>query len=353
MPVPGAALSYSEARSPGVLALLDGAPVLGTIEAHVTSTGCHAADRFELCVATSADPLMGAVFWGDIAGVQIDLQFNVGFGFVSLIQGYVDSVVIDPLAGTARVAGRDLSAGLIEARTQETFANHTSSEIATILAGRHGLGAQVQATTTPVGRYWELEHDHITLDQFSRSTTEWDLLAGLAEREGFDAWVAGTTLFFQPPATAVSPAAVIRPVPTPNGPPNVTWLRLERALTLAQPISVSVKSWNSRMAQTFVQTATTQGSSGVPLQYSFVLPNLTPDVALQMAQRRLDELVRHERVVTAEMPGELSISAHGLLGLEGTGTAFDQAYRIDEVERSIDARSGFRQTVRARNMSVF
>jgi phage protein D len=346
-------LSYSEARSPRLLVLLDGAPVLGAMEAHVTSTGCHSADCFEVSIATSADPLMGPPFWAGISGVRADIQCSIGLGFTSLMQGFVDSVVIDPLAGTARIAGRDLSAGLIEARTQETFANRTASEIATILAGRHGLGAAVQATTTPVGRYWELEHDHITLDQFSRSTTEWDLLTGLAEREGFEVWVAGTTLFFQPPATAVLPGATVRPVATLNGPANVTWLRMERALTLAQPIVVSVKSWNSRMAQSFVQTATTSasGASGTPLQYHFVMPNLTPDVALQMAQLRLDELVRHERVVTAEMPGEVSISAHGLVALEGTGTAFDQPYRVDEIVRSIDARGGFRQTLRARNVS--
>ncbi len=90
-----------------------------------------------------------------------------------------------------------------------------------LLAGRHGLGAEVQPTKTPVGRYWQLEHDRITLDQFSRATTEWDLLVGLAEREGFDVWVGRGTLYFQPPATTVQPGAALRPVATPNGPANV------------------------------------------------------------------------------------------------------------------------------------
>jgi phage protein D len=346
------ALPFSEARLPALLALANGVPVAGAIEAHVTSTGCHAADRFELRVASSADPMMGLAFWADAASVQMNIRFSGGTGFQSAIVGNADTITLDPLAGTVCIGGRDLSAGLIESPTQETFANRTSSEIAAILAVRHGLGAVVQPTTTMVGRYWELEHDHITLNQFSRTTTEWDLLVGLAEREGFDVWVAGQTLFFQPPSAEVLPGATISPVATPGGPANVTRLRLERALTLARPLNVSVKSWNSRMAQGFVQTASVGGSAGgTAAQYSFVLPNLTPDVAMQIAQQRLQELVRHERVVSAEMPGEMVISAHGPVALVGTGTAFDQTYWVDEIVRSIDVRQGFRQMLRARNAS--
>ena len=95
------------------------------------------------------------------------------------MQGAVDSVSIDPTLGLVRLDGRDLTGSLIEARTQETFANRTSSEIAALLAGRHNLTPRVSSTTTPVGRYYQSEHDSITLSQFSRATTEWDLLVYL------------------------------------------------------------------------------------------------------------------------------------------------------------------------------
>jgi hypothetical protein len=52
------------------------------------------------------------------------------------------------------------------------------------------------------------------------------------------------------------------------------------------------------------------------------------------------------------MPGDVVLDAHMPVGLEGTGTAFDQSYRIDDLVRSIDAHRGFRQTVRARNVST-
>ena len=39
----------------------------------------------------------------------------------------------------------------------------------------------VTATTTPAGRYYQADHDKVTGGQFSRATTEWDLLCELAE----------------------------------------------------------------------------------------------------------------------------------------------------------------------------
>ena len=120
---------------------------------------------------------------------------------ISLIQGEADTVAYDVLNRTVDVEGRDLTARLLDARTQETFSNQTASEIAETLAGRHGLTPNVSATSTLAGRYYSTEHDRITLGQFSRATTEWDLLSFLAAREGFDVFVAGQTLTFAPPSS--------------------------------------------------------------------------------------------------------------------------------------------------------
>lgn len=346
-------------RAPRLLVLADGVPVQGALSARIVNTNHYGADRFSVSLSLSADPSMGPAFWAAIGNCTLDVQFGfAGAVFTSLVQGLVDSVNIDAVAAVARLEGRDRTAALIEARTQETFANRTSSEIATLLAGRHGLAADVQATTTPVGRYLQLEHDHITLDQFSRATTEWDLLVGLAGREGFDVWVRGSTLHFRPSATTAMPGAVLRPRATESGPANVTALRLERSLTLARDIEVVVKSWNSRLAKGFTETAraSRRGASQAAVQepvqrYSFVVPDLLPGAALQLAQRKLAQLSQYERVVVAEMPGELLLDARMLVSVEGTGGDFDQNYWIDEVSRSIDVHRGFHQTIRARNAS--
>jgi phage protein D len=343
--VPEAVLQPSELwRAPRLQVLANGAPLPGVIEASVISTGYFTADFFHVRAALAGS----AAAWAASASVAIDVQMALGAlgSFVSVVQGMADAVSIDPIAGTLSLEGRSYAAQLIEARTLETFANRTSGEIATILAARHNLTANVQPTTTPVGRYWELEHDALTLSAGARATTEWDLLTTLAGWEGFDLWVAGTTLNFVPPDTA-TPPVLLSAAPTAAGLPDFTALRLDHALSFAGDIIVSVQSWHSRMGAGTMQTARTERGAATAQEYAYVVPNLTPDAALLLAQRRLAELSAHELVLRAEMPGELSLTPGRFFQLVGTGTAFDCVWRITELERRMSVRDGFRQWLRA------
>jgi phage protein D len=334
-------------RQPRLRVFVDGTALAGVMAATVVSNNYFAADRFHVAVALGADPTRSTAFWADTASVTVDVQVALdGMSWASLIVGTVDQVDIDPLNGSLNLTGRDQSTALIEARTQETFANRTSSEIAGILAARHGLSTDIQTTSTPVGRYWQLEHDQTTLDHFSHITTEWDLLVALAEHESFNLWVADGTLHFRAPVGATTPAMVLQPT-------DLISLRLERVLALAQTVEVTVKSWQSRQGVMVSQSASaTQGNGTATTNYVYLVPNLTASAALELAQRRLAELTQHERVLVAEMPGELDLTPRMLLGLQGTGTAFDQSYQIDEIERRLHAVHGFTQYVRARAASV-
>ncbi|MDE1990797.1 MAG: hypothetical protein KGI82_10050, partial [Betaproteobacteria bacterium] len=64
---------------------------------------------------------------------------------------------------------------------------------------------------------------------------------------------------------------------------------------------------------------------------------------------RLAEITRHERVVEFECAGELSLTPFGVVRVSGTGTSFDQLYYPDQITRSIDFTSGFKQHVVAKN----
>ncbi len=339
-------------RTPQLKVIANGQIILGAMEAEVISNNYYAADRFRASIALGIDPWAGASFWASESDILLDVQFSLdgGASFVSLVQGAVDSVNIDPTLGLVRLDGRDLTSALIEARTQETFANRTSSEIASLLAQRHNLTPQITPTTTPVGRYYQSEHDRITLSQFSCTTTEWDLLVFLARQEGFDVYVQGQALHFQPAAQATDLAVSLRPG-------DVIDLKLERSLTLAHDIEVVIKSWNSRQNSAFAQQArasgqgSAQGSGETPLRYVFVQPNLTPDEALKFAQQRLAELIRHERTVRISMPGDLSLSPRSMIALEGTETEFDQLYYVDVIERRLRQNGGFTQFVMAKNSS--
>ena len=331
-------------RYPRLRVLANGVIVPGVFETEVQNNSYFAADRFRLGLALAADPTRGAAWWADQENLRVDIEISLGGACVNLLHGGVDTVEIDLLGNAAWLTGRDLSAGLIEARVQGTFANQSSSDIATILAGRHGLSADVQRTTAPAGRYWQLEHDSLVLDGFARATTEWDLLVTLAQYEGFSVWVQGSTLHFRAPDTSAPP--VLLQVA------GLTALQMERSLTLARGVEVTVKSWHSRAAQSCLQTVAANQAGGTPQSYVYIVPNLTPDRALQLAQQRLAELIQHERVIMAEMPGELSLAPGQQILLQGSGTSFDRIYAIDSIERRLDASHGFTQWLRARSMGM-
>ena len=140
----GDAFGVGPVRQPRLNVLATGLPMTGAIEATVTSAGYFSADRFRVRAALQGD----AGLWSAMPQIFVDVQMALSplGGFLSLVQGYADLISIDPIDGTLLLEGRDLSSGLIEARTQETFANRTASDIATTLAGRHGLTPNVAAS---------------------------------------------------------------------------------------------------------------------------------------------------------------------------------------------------------------
>ncbi len=237
----------SSLRRPQLQVQANSAVLGGVLEASVSSNSHYAADRFRLRAALSS---VGADVLAT-ANLRIEILVGVDAGLQSLIVGLADRIDIDPIQGIVEIEGRDFCAGLIETRIQQTFSNQTSSEIAAGFAQGHGLLADVAQTTTPVGRYYQSQHDQVALDQFCRATTQWDLLVFLAQHEGFDVWVSGSTLHFQPAAAAVVAQTV--------SPSECTGFRMQRALTLASDIEVVVKSWNSRQQRAFMQVARQSG----------------------------------------------------------------------------------------------
>ncbi|MDR3718393.1 MAG: hypothetical protein P4K98_06295 [Bryobacteraceae bacterium] len=329
-------------RWPSMRVIANGEIVVGAFQADISNNSHLGSDRFSLSIAASADPLHDLGWWADQDRVTVDIEVTLGSGFVKLIRGGVDTVEVDHGRSTVHLGGRDLAARLIDSRTQGIFANRTSSEIAMLVAGRHGLTADVQATTTPVGRYWQLGHDRLVLGGCARVTSEWDLLVTLAEWEGYDVWVEGAVLHF-----GLSDETGIAGIIRPEGCES---LRLERSLVVANDVEVTVKSWHSRTAQGYSQTARSGVSPGggeSVQQYVYIVPNLMPEDALRLANRRLQDLTRHERVIVADMPGELSLLPRRKVLLQGTGTAFDGEYLIDSVDRRLDSDRGFSQRVHA------
>ncbi len=295
------------------------------LAADVFSRAHPCADRFRIKLAGRDAGVVSA------PGLRLEVQAGFGEAWTSLITGVADTVQADPLRGTLDIEGRDLAALLIEARAGELFLNRTASEIANEIATRHGLGAAVTSTTTPVGRYYQAEHGRLLLGR-SQSGTEWDLLAKLAAQEGFELGMLGDRLLFGP-----------RPdlTPAPVSVTDCVAVELEHQLGLSRGIELTVQSWGTHDAAAVVAR---RGQGAI--RYRIVRPNLSDEQAQRMAERALADLMRHERTAGLTMPGELNLTAWSLVALQGAGAEWDRTYAVAALDRHLDVRRGFTQGVR-------
>jgi len=351
------------ARKPRMKILCNGQPVGGALTFEVTNNSFYQADTFSATFSINADPNFGPQWWGSQKPpLLLDTQASLDGGktWKSLLVGQVDHMALHMDAGMISVDGRDLTSYFIDTKTQETYANKTSSQIVEILAEKHGLTADVTPTTTLAGRYYGDDHERMTLNEFSRTTTEWNLMCSLAQHEQFDIWVEGTTVHFHPTTPPDSnpwelvwmPDGWVGNQPWMNG----VKLTMERSMVMAKDVVVVVRSWNSLQEQGFTKWSPSSArinsvASGKDQQFSFVIPNLTAAAAQETANKLREQITQQERLVTIEAPADLIVGARNMLQITGTGSSWDQTYYVDWVRRSMSFEGGFPMTIHAKNHS--
>lgn len=347
------------ARQPRLRILCNGQPVGGPLEFEVTNNNYYQADTFTARFSLNTDPDFGVAWWGLASTQQIllDMQASIDAGntWTSLLIGQVDHMHVEMHNGVVNVDGRDLTAYFIDAKTQETFLNQTSSQVVQTLAARHGLTADVTPTTTLVGRYYGDDHERLTLNAFTHTTTEWNLLCSLAQHEQFDIYVTGTTVHFHPTTPPDSNPWVVQwdaSLPWMNG---VT-LDLERSMTMAKNVVVVVRSWNSREGRGFSKFSPSGArinsiTSGKSQQFTYIIPDLTEAAAQAMANKLREDITRHERLATIKAPADLVVTPRHMLQVIGTNSSWDQTYYVDWVRRSLSFDGGFPMTIHAKNHS--
>jgi phage protein D len=338
MPLLGVVLGLSELRQPRLTVLANGVPIGGAVAADVQSNSHLGANRFSVHATYDKSNLP---FWAALP-LLLDIQVSIGGAQASLVIGYADSLDVDPVRGEAVLHGRDLTSVFISAQTAETFLNQTASGIAGTLAARRGLAANIANSTGLVGRMYQIDRTRSLLSQHSRATSEWDLLTWLADQEGCDVWVDGTTLNFLPFA---APTMIGTVTPT-----TCSSLRIHRLLDLAAGMQVVVKSWNSQAQQVVAEAAESAPGSSGGVTLTAVRANLSSADALGLAQTALAQLSAHAVEISFEMPGDLTTMPRGGIMLSGTGTSFDGTYEVAEVERRISFERGFTQSVLARGL---
>lgn len=347
--------SGSQVRKPFLNVLLNGAVRLPAFSAEVTNNSHFTSDRFRAeCSLMAMPPGFGASYWSDSVNDRVQISMGTGTGSTSpFILGQIDNAEIDQIRQVLTLTGRDLSAVFLDAQTTQKFQNQKSSDIAAMLAARHGLQANIAATMTPVGTFYTADRVNLT-----RRQSEWDLLIFLAQHEGFDLWVSGNTLNFQPSLdlTKISPYLMIYSG-APSKFSSFMDLKMSRSQTLARDIVVVVRSWNQVHQRGFNVTAKRQHASkgqragGEAQTYTFTVPNLDQVGAQNYANRKLEEISRMERVIRAELAGDDTLTIRTPIQLVGTGTSFDQMYYPDTITRSISFEN-YRMKVRAKNHST-
>ena len=318
-------------EQPSLRVTVGGVVIPGAVSLKIESVGYFSADRFQLGFGMGAAAFATAGYFAALGlqTITIEAALN-GMGFAVLLIGQIDNIEIQFSENLAVLSGRDLSAKLIDSEISETFANQTASQIATTLAGRHQLAANVTPTATQVGQYYELDHARNALGLHSRMTTEWNLLCSLAQAENFSLSVTGTTLNFGPYPSAASVSV---------SPQNFISLSIDIAASL--PTQAVVKSWNTRSK---AASAEVQGNGP---STTLIRPNLTAAQAKAFAANHLASIRQHGTMLLGTMPADTTLMPGMALALSGTQSPLDQNYLVVAMARMLEAKSGFLQTVRA------
>jgi hypothetical protein len=342
----------------------------GAWRATIDRNNWYHGDRFSIEAPLFANPGMGIDFWSrQPYGLLVEIQASLREGaWETVVFGRIDRTEMHPATGVVILEGRDLTATFIESRTQEPYQNETASEVVEKIAAQFGIRAQVTRTTALVRSYYVRDHVLAPLASFSNVRTYWDLMVMLAQFEGFDIFVQGDTLYFQPPTPASEKPFVVQwrnPLVDRGAAygreSNVIDLRLSRDLTLARDIEVEVRSWSSRGGQGFVRTARAIGArpatpaaairpGHVAVQrIPFVVPNLAEEQAQRYAEHQLRLITANARHVSFKIPGDLRVTPRTLIEVQGTQSDWDQRYYIDHISMSLDFEGGFNMAVTAKN----
>lgn len=294
---------------------------------------------------------------------MLDITQNVGDvpnSLTSLITGQVDDFHCNPLTGKLTLTGRDLTAVLIDMKTSNKWPDRVSSQIVTALAQQVGLTPQVTATNTPAGELYK--SSYVSLQ---KEIPMWDLICFLAQQEGFETFVSGTSLYFGPPVANSDPNPYM--ISMSGGAPrgtsifaNVETLELRRSFTFATDISVTVLSHGSFAGKSVKAVATRAGNkapqssankgAGTVQNYVLRRPGLTQEQAQQLANSTLADLTQMERTFTATAEGDPTLSTHRKARVTGTGTSFDSDYYFVNVHHSLTFKGGYSVTMEAKNI---
>jgi phage protein D len=358
----------SQVRQPRGIAMVNGIR-MAWMDIEVNNNGYYQADAFRVTIPVKGQPSgVDRSWWAGLDTMEVEIYT----GFPSdvekygtsdldlMITGRVDNLPHELVNDVIILTGRDYTADLIDTKTSNKWPNRTSSGIATDLANKYGLTPVVTATNTKTGVYYT--HDHAKMEM---GMSEWDLLAWLAKEELFDVFIVGRELHFQPKETnpPIYDLKWVDATDTNTKQFIGQSLTFDRNLTLAKDVIVHVKSWNQKQKKGFYKTAKATRNKdktvsrgwrdiGKPQEFTYTIPNLTPEQAQQKAYAILRDITKHQiRMAAVGLPATNDLTPRHIIRVSGTG-AYDQDFNPYSITRRLSIRDGYTMDIVAKNHDV-
>ncbi|AQU86237.1 hypothetical protein B0W47_00805 [Komagataeibacter nataicola] len=363
-------------RAPRARLLVNGAerPETGLEEFTLTRTRYSRADTLDMTFALDRTKIPANGLWFDlpapangaaIADIDITLQMRdeaqTGAQWTTMFSGIVDHVELSPAETSVHIQCRDYLAKLLDMRVLSGWMNMTGSEVVKAMISAAGLTPDVTMSDGMVGQFWQVEHKVKSASSHSRFQTAFDLASYLANMTGSDLYAEGSTIVCAPYPQATKSNTHILDY-SDTGPLNpikmgASGLHFTRDYQIAKGVVVHVTSWDSRQrSRVEYYWSAGKGSptkaEGTGNLHSFTLPGARLSDLANYAQRKYNEIVAHERTITGQIPGRITLAPRQFMQITGTGTTWDGTLDVDAVTSRFSWSGGFSQQITLRTRDV-
>ncbi|GCE85176.1 hypothetical protein [Komagataeibacter diospyri] len=363
-------------RAPRARLLVNGAEraETGLEEFTLTRTRYSRADTLDMTLALDRTKAPANGLWfdlptpangGALADIDITLQMRdeaqTGAQWTTMFSGIVDHVELSPAETSVHIQCRDYLAKLLDMRVLDGWMNMTGADVVRAMITAAGLTPDVTMTDGMVGQFWQVEHKRKSASSHSRFQTAFDLASYLANMTGCDLYAEGKTIVCAPYPTATKANTQTLDY-SDTGPLNpiqmgASGLRFTRDYQIAKGVVVHVTSWDSRQRNRVeyywsVEGGSTKKAESTGNLHSFTLPGARLDLVQQYAQQKYNEIVAHERVISGQIPGRITLAPRQFMQITGTGTTWDGTLDVDAVNSRFSWSGGFSQQITLRTRDV-
>ncbi|MFT8482785.1 MAG: hypothetical protein ABF689_07225 [Gluconobacter cerinus] len=241
---------------------------------------------------------------------------------------------------------RDALAALIDLRVQDSWLNHTGSDLLQDIARSAALATRISlpndCSDHMMGQFWQVEHKRGALLSQHRFQTAADLAFAVARDALCDLYVDGKTLVCQPSYVDEDTAEIID---VRNA---VFETDVSRDLQLLSGIVVHMASWDSRQrSSTHVyydgRIFSQDAPSGVTVLHSFRVPGRRLEDLRRLARGKYERISAHALSVRISMPGIMGLRPRQFIKIS-LGTT-EPTLGVDQVVSRFSVNDGFIQHV--------